>query len=356
MAKRIILDEEKAPSTPFEEIIKLRIYPSDIIPVPEVVLYFNDCMVMTRKNISCLTGKAKVGKTYLLTLLNQIILQKGEMNEFLKSYLPKGKDKILYIDTEQADHHILLILKRIKDFVGENKMDNLLMFNFDAIDIDKRREYTKELIYNLDGLGIVIIDGIADLIYDTNDIKESSILASDLRKWSVENDIHITSVLHQNPSENSKMKGHLGTILSNKSETVFQISTDKENESIKLVDTLFTRNKKPLPFAFEILEDGTPEIVDYEFTGIVKEKKLSKKAILNKITFDIINDCFLNVQEKGIGYGEFLDKVKRSFLSISGESLGDNYAKGFIKECVETSKIGYENYSKKYFLCEFISK
>ena len=42
-------------------------------------------------------------------------------------------DKIIYIDTEQSDYHILLILKRIKDVVQEHRIDNLMMFNFDAI-------------------------------------------------------------------------------------------------------------------------------------------------------------------------------------------------------------------------------
>jgi len=224
----------------YNDILNLRIFPSNIIPEPEVVLSFFDNMVMTRKNISCITGKAKVGKTFLLTLLNIAILNKGNYQNTLKSYLPKGRDKILYIDTEQSDYHILLILKRIQDCVGESKMDNLMMFNFDAIDIDQRRKFTKELIYNTPDIGLVIIDGIADLIYDTNNIEESSIMASDLRKWSVENDIHILNILHQNPSENSKMRGHLGTILTNKSETVIQITSDKENENIKLVETLNT--------------------------------------------------------------------------------------------------------------------
>ena len=111
------------------DILKLRVLPSDIIPKPDPVLFFGDEMVMTRKNISCVTGKAKVGKTFLMTLLNIAILEKGDFENTLKSFLPKGKDKILYFDTEQSDYHILLILKRIKDVVSERKIENLYMFN-----------------------------------------------------------------------------------------------------------------------------------------------------------------------------------------------------------------------------------
>ena len=350
----ILLPEKETVKISYEEILKLRILPSDNIPLPEVVLSFKDVMVMTRKNISCITGKAKVGKTFLLTLLTQNVLQKGEMNDFLKSFLPKGRDKIIYIDTEQSDFHILLILKRIKDFVGENKIDNLMMFNFDAVDIENRRDYTRELIYNTDGVGLVVIDGIADLIYDTNDIKESNIMVSDLRKWSVENNVHILNILHQNPSENSKMRGHLGSILTNKSETVIQITSDKENESIKLVETLQTRNKKPDAFAFEISEDGNPNIIDYEFpeksTRKTKQPLVTKKDKLQSNSMIILNGCFSDLQEKGTNYADLCDRIRREFLKITGHVLGDRYAKDFLKESIEEDKILYEPATKKYYL------
>jgi len=333
----------------YNDILKFRVLPTDKIPVPDVVLSFFDSMVMTRKNISCITGKAKVGKTFLLTLLNIAVLNKGEFQNTLKSFLPKGKDKILYIDTEQSDFHILLILKRILDSVGENKIENLLMFNFDAIDIEQRRNYTKELIYNTEGVGIVVIDGIADLIYDTNDIKESSIMASDLRKWSVEKDLHIVNVLHQNPSENSKMRGHLGTILMNKSETVIQITPCKENEDIKIVDTLSTRNKKPLPFAFEIDENGIPYISDYQFES-KPIKKMTKKELFETHKIDIILDIFATSSDLGIGYGQLLDHFKRAYLSKSSETLGDNNAKDYIKDLIETSYIVKSKEDNKYYL------
>lgn len=338
----------------YEEILKLRILPSDVIPMPEIILSFKDVMVMTRKNISCITGKAKVGKTFLLTLLTQNVLQKGEMNDFLKSYLPKGRDKIIYIDTEQSDYHILLILKRIKDFVGENKIDNLMMFNFDAVDIEKRRSYTKELIYNTEGVGLVIIDGIADLIYDTNDIKESNVMVSDLRKWSVEKDVHILNILHQNPTENSKMRGHLGSILTNKSETVIQITSDKYNESIKLVETLQTRNRKPDPFAFEILENGNPSIVDFDFDTVGPKKKKeplkTKKDLLNEFSNDILINVYESSDELGFMYADLCDRIRRSFLKITENVIGERYAKDFLKDCIEKGYIFMEKDNKRYFL------
>lgn len=323
----------------YDQILKLRILPTDDIPKPEAVLFFHDQMVMSRKNISCITGKAKVGKTFLMTLLNISVLKKGEFGT-LQSYLPKGKDKIIYIDTEQSDYHILLILQRIQKEVSPDK---LMMFNFDAKSVEERKDFTRELIYNTPECGLLVIDGIADLIYDPNDIRESSQMVSELRKWATDCDLHIVNVIHQNPSENTKMRGHLGTILTNKAETVIQISSSKEDESVKLVETLATRNRKPENWSFEII-DGQPTIMDecYEIpkTGRKVVKTLTeedRKEILNKIYSDVRKDL-------GLGYTVLVEKVKEnSNLAIVG-------SKDFVKYAKEMGWINNDGPRTNYFL------
>lgn len=323
----------------YDQILKLRILPTDDIPKPEAVLFFHDQMVMSRKNISCITGKAKVGKTFLMTLLNISVLKKGEFGT-LQSYLPKGKDKIIYIDTEQSDYHILLILQRIQKEVSPDK---LMMFNFDAKSVEERKDFTRELIYNTPECGLLVIDGIADLIYDPNDIRESSQMVSELRKWATDCDLHIVNVIHQNPSENTKMRGHLGTILTNKAETVIQISSSKEDEGVKLVETLATRNRKPENWSFEII-DGQPTIMDqcYEApkTGRKVVKTLTeedRKDILTKIYSDVRKDL-------GLGYTVLVEKVKEnSSLAIVG-------SKDFVKYAKEMGWINNDGPRTNYFL------
>lgn len=333
----------------YEDIWKLRLLPTDDIPKPDAVLFFGDNMVWTRKNISCVTGKAKVGKTFLMTLLNEAVLMKGEF-QILQSYLPKGKDKILYIDTEQSDYHILLILKRIKDVV-EERIDKLYMFNFDVLDVQERKEYTKELIYNTPDIGLVVIDGIADLIYDTNDIRESSQMVSDLRKWATEKDVHIVNVLHQNPSQSDKMRGHLGTILTNKSETVIQISSSKENEAVKLVETLATRNKKPENWSFEII-NGIPIIMDDCYEEPKAGRKIQKN--LNDMErYSILNTIFIGKYGvDGIGYSILTERIKEIHTELYG-TIGITHLKDFIKYCREKKWIVQDIPRGNYLLYPF---
>jgi len=355
------------------DIQKYKIDINEEIPLPEIILSIcdpnggNKRMVMTRQNISCVTAQAKVGKTFLIKLIISACLNKSVFQNRLHSEMPVNRDKILYIDTEQSKYHVQLGLKQMRDLVNENSKDQANNFNsvsnridvyqFDAVGTETRYEYVKELIYSKE-YSLVIIDGISDLSIDTNDLKLADKLVTDLRIWATENDLHILNVIHLNPGDLShKMKGHLGTKLADKSETVLGVSIDKNNASVRLVQSLATRNRKPDPFAFEIMENGNPNIVDYEFQEFSnlrskKEPAKTKKDKLDENSFNIINGCFTDSDEKGVQYAELCMRVRREFLKLTSEVLGERYAKDFLKEAIEESKIMYEPAQRKYYLGE----
>jgi hypothetical protein len=347
-------DEKETKTLDFYEQFRRR--HSDDVSPPEIVLSVNGQMVATRQNIFGITGKAKAGKSFALSLLIAAVLQKGEFQGVISSYLPKGRDKVILFDTEQSTYHISVILDRIKKLgTTDYQMENLITYSFDTITSKLRREYFEDIIIQTQGVGLVLIDGLADLVGSINDEENSANMLDDLRAFATSLNIAIGYVLHQNPSDNLKMRGHLGSIATNKSESVFQVITSKENKSVKLVEFLDTRNKQPENFAFEILENGVPELVEYDFGSKPTERKLSKKDTLLKVSLEVIEECFYSEnQAVSIGYGELLDRVKRAYLRITNDTLGENYAKAFIKDCVETSKICFEPASKRYFLCEFI--
>jgi hypothetical protein len=364
-----VIDEVKV--IDINDILKYKIDINEEIPLPEIILSIcdpngdNKRMVMTRQNISCVTAQAKVGKTFLIKLIISACLKKSIFQNRLHSEMPINRDKILYIDTEQSKYHVQLGLKQMRDLVNENAKEDKNNFNlvsdkidvyqFDAVGTDMRYDYVRELVYSKK-YSLVIIDGISDLSVDTNDLKLADKLVTDLRIWATENDLHILNVIHLNPGDLShKMKGHLGTKLADKSETVLGVSIDKNNASVRLVQSLATRNRKPDPFAFEILENGNPSIVDYEFQEVSnlrtkKEPAKSKKDKLNDNSFNIINGCFTDIEEKGLQYAELCLRIRREFLKITSEVLGDRYAKDFLKESIEESKIMYEPAQRKYYL------
>ena len=111
------------------------------------------------------------------------------------------------------------------------------------------------------GYGLVIIDGIRDLMLDINSTGESVEVINRMMEWSSRYDLHIHCVLHLNKGDNN-VRGHIGTEMSNKAETVLVISKSNENPGISEVHALHIREKEFKPFAFTINETGLPVIAE----------------------------------------------------------------------------------------------
>jgi hypothetical protein len=339
------------------------------VPMPEIVLSFCDAdgnnkrMVMTRKNISCVTAQAKVGKTFLVKLILSTVIKKGIFQNRLHSELPQGRDKILYIDTEQSEFHVVLGLNQIKEMLTEEfeqELNRVSVYQFDAVSTLNRLEYVKWLIYN-ENPDFVVLDGISDLALDTNNLKEADELVTNLRIWATENDCHILNVIHQNPNDiQTKMKGHLGTKLQDKSEIVIGVSIDKENDSNRIVQSLASRNRKPDPFEFAIQENGIPVINEYEVSvAKLNGKKQPKTEKPDYQLFEILTSVF----SKKIGeinyyrYTELSDQIILEYEKKFNDNLGLNNAKKLLTKFIDNKWIikGGDKGFSLYYLGEFSS-
>ena len=83
-------------------------------------------------------------------------------------------------------------------------------------------------------------DGIRDLMLDINNAGESVEVINRMMEWSSRYDLHIHCVLHLNKGDNN-VRGHIGTEMSNKAETVLVITKSAENPVISEVHALHIR-------------------------------------------------------------------------------------------------------------------
>ena len=345
---------------------KFKVLVTDDVPMPEIVLSICDVngqnkrMVMTRENISCVTAQAKVGKTFLVKLILSAVLKKGVFQNRLLSELPSGRDKILYIDTEQSKYHVKLGLSHIKEMLTtefESELSKMNVYQFDAVSTSQRLEYVKWLIYNTNP-DFVVLDGISDLALDTNNLKEADELVTNLRIWATENNCHILNVIHQNPNDlQTKMKGHLGTKLQDKSEIVIGVSVDKENDSNRIVQSLASRNRKPEAFEFKINENGIPIISEIEITqNKLMGKKSQKTEKPDYQLFQILTTTYSKTPDKlGYRYGELISAIILNYEKIFSENIGESIAKKLLTKFIDNDwilKTGSHGFSE-YFLGEF---
>lgn len=135
-----------------------------------VVLMVDDAVIGTLGNFSASIGKAKSKKTFNVSALVASALCNDTVLQYRASF-PEDKRKILYIDTEQGQSHCQKVLKRIllmADLPSDKDVDNLIMLGLRKYSPEMRVAIVEQAINSISELGLVVIDGIRDFVYDIN--------------------------------------------------------------------------------------------------------------------------------------------------------------------------------------------
>ena len=295
-----------------------------------VVLMVDDTVIGTLGNFSASIGKAKSKKTFNISAIVASALSGSTVLHY-RSTFPENKRKILYIDTEQGRYHCQLVLKRIlrlADLPEYKNPDNLIMLALRKFSPKLRLAIVEQAIGTIPDLGLVVIDGIRDFLYDINSPGESTDIISKFMQWTDDRQIHIHTVLHQNKND-EHARGHIGTELNNKAETIMQIEVDKEDKTISVVEAVHIRDREFEPFAFRINEEALPELVELY---LPKEKKIGRPT---KEPFDPYKEISESVHRAALdaafangnisSYDEYLERLKEGY-GLQNVKLGHNKA------------------------------
>ena len=229
---------------------------------PEI-LKVQGSVIGTLGNFSASIGKAKSKKTFNVSAIVAAALKNGTVLRYVAE-LPEEKRKILYVDTEQSHYHCLKVMKRILRLAGlpdDRDNEHLEFLALRKYTPEQRIRIVEQAIYNTPDIGLVIIDGIRDMVYDINSPGESTRIISKLMQWTDDRQIHIHTILHQNKGDENA-RGHIGTELNNKAETVLLVEKDKSNGDISNVSAMHIRAMDFEPFAFRINNNALPELIN----------------------------------------------------------------------------------------------
>ena len=245
---------------------RLRPYVVDMskqLPDVEPLVSINGCCVCSRGNISAICGEAKSKKTFLTSALvaSAMAVPCDRIDNF-KTVESNPLISVLWVDTEQGEHHVRRVVQRITQMTGaklggaiaEPRLTTLALREL-APHERKARMYDAMRLTPYD---IVVIDGIADLQRNTNDLEESDALVAELMALSTQTNTHIICVLHTNPGSD-KARGHLGSSLQRKAESVLFVHRAGDSS---IVEPQFCRNEPFERFAFAISEEGIPQLCD----------------------------------------------------------------------------------------------
>lgn len=298
----------------------------------EISGQYGNQIFATLGNFSTVLAPPKVGKTTAIGVIISSLLTGKQFSNFVPM-LPADKQNVVWADTEQGKPECVKIIQSISLRVTGNAKehpDNLKFITLRRHGKTTRIQAIEYLIYNTPNLGVLVIDGVRDLVSSINDEKEATIIADLLLKWSQELNIHIICILHENKGDKNA-RGHVGTELMNKAETVVTLSRgDNNGTRTTIVESKFARHKEFETFAFTVENGSVIESeIEQEFNPRdpkVSELTGNELGSIVKIAFE--NNSFLP-------YSKSWQSIKMAIKKI-GLDFGDNKAKDVLKRlCLE---------------------
>lgn len=189
----------------------------------------------TQGNIFCITGGEGTGKSnYVAALLAGSVREEDIRIDTLGvDVAANGKHKaVLLYDTEHPEvqlfNNVVNLLRRTK---RTKKPEELKTFCLTGM---SRKERLQAIVQSMDkfhyeygGIQVVVIDGIADLVYSANDEAESLKVVDELYRLAGIYQTCIICVLHYVPN-GLKLRGHLGSELQRKASAILSIETDSD--------------------------------------------------------------------------------------------------------------------------------
>ncbi|NEW83402.1 MAG: bifunctional DNA primase/helicase [Mariniphaga sp.] len=218
----------------------------------KMIVSINDVPLGTQGNLLCITGGEGTGKSnFAASLIAGAIRDCSVSVDTLGvEVAPNTRQRaILLYDTEQSEVQLykntINILRRAK---LREMPQYMKVYNLTGMSRKQRLQSIVESMdkfyFQFNGIHLVIIDGIADLIRGANDEQESISLVEELYRLAGIYNTCIVCVLHFIPN-GMKLRGHLGSELQRKAAAILSIEQDND-PALSVVKALKVRDGSPL--------------------------------------------------------------------------------------------------------------
>ena len=269
------MTEEQTTQNMMMELIKQEctVDTSEVMEYPPTALSYGEKTIQTKKgdltfpipigtygNFSFVQAPPKTKKTFFISLLASVYLSGG--NNFGGNIKGHRDNKcLIHFDTEMGHWHSQRVFKRVLDMANIKEEACYQTYALRTINYKTRIQFIEHILKeNGDKNGLVLIDGIADLVSDVNNLEESNLCVQKLMEWSAKFNCHIVTVIHSNYGSD-KPTGHLGSFLEKKTETQIQIEANTVNKEWITVSCKRSRGYSFDTFSFSINEYGLPFVV-----------------------------------------------------------------------------------------------
>lgn len=253
---------------------------------------------------------------------------------------------VLYVDTErnlndQFPYALKSIIGKSEhpkkpdsfDFLSLLKIERSQRFNVLKQHLDHvRKKHPKHIV--------VFLDVLTDCIANFNDPKESMKLIDLMNNMINEFNITFICIIHENPGQGEKARGHLGTELQNKASTQIQTSLEQidDNHVIKIKYMKTRRSKRPDNF-YAIYSESERGLIMADSDMVAKVERLKK---LKADVYDVA-ECLMEILLVSMKREDLLNQLMNYF------DCSKNTINSRLKEIIE-NKIQIRGLKDSFFL------
>lgn len=259
--------------------IRYRVRAGELIEEDEPILMAGKYPFASRGNIQTVIGKPKSCKTFLTSAMAGACIA----GQYLGMTAPNKNLKVLMFDTEQGRSRAQKVQRRVNqmcNFRYNEESNRLEVLSVREADPAERMKALEASMTDIKP-DLVILDGVRDLLNDFNSVMESAELVNKLMRLSVNMNCAIVTVIHQNKGD-FNARGHLGSELMNKSETVAEV---RRADKISTVSPVYCRNEEFEEFSFRINEKVLPELCDIPDDGKRSDPIEALERLITKAMF-----------------------------------------------------------------------
>ena len=220
----------------------------------------------TDGNFSFVQAFPKVGKSFFISLLVSAYQSGGNKYSGTIKGHRRGR-KIINFDTEQGKFHCQKVFRRQVIMNELQTDDNYHTYALRAMTPNERVDFIEYILFdkfNEDKIGLIIVDGVADLLNDVNSMTETNYVVQKIMTWTAKKQCHLLTIIHQNFGSD-KPTGNLGSALEKKAETQIKLEKNEINKGWISVECKRSRNRSFDPFSFSVNDNILPEFVNNDF-------------------------------------------------------------------------------------------
>jgi hypothetical protein len=222
------------------------------IPDPAPLLLYKEKPVIFNNTKIVIQGKPGTHKSRFSAALVSLLLS-GNISTQLYGFSKATNStcNVLYIDSERnINHELPLMLKQIIKDSGVDKdalKQRLMLLPFTGVERDKRLFVLGRQISILQGDKtiknhlVIVLDIITDMVRDFNSVESTNLVNDVMNMASNQFDATFIIIIHENPGESEKARGHVGTEITNKASTIFQIAELKTMKGVYRIQMLKSR-------------------------------------------------------------------------------------------------------------------